>query len=289
MNRLCVLGFGLIGGSFALAQKRAEPTHVTAVDFAPVLAEPRAKQIADELVNAADEAATRAALREADLVFLAVPVRVLCERLAFVLPEARLITDCGSTKRAIVRAANGTPNQRRFVPGHPMAGLPDGGIAEARAELFDGRPWILCGEDADSDAVESVEQWVRRTGGAPVHLSAAAHDAAVARTSHLPQLVASALLGMVGARSAAVTGGPAFERLTRTAGGPQAMWRDIFMSNADEIAAALGELIRALSSVQAELSRGSSSAQADALLEAARQVRYELQRAGAVSASQSGE
>jgi prephenate dehydrogenase len=289
MNRLCVLGFGLIGGSFALAQKRAEPTHVTAVDFAPVLAEPRAKQIADELVNAADEAETRAALRDADLVFLAVPVRVLCERLAFVLPESRLVTDCGSTKRAVVRAASGTPNQRRFVPGHPMAGLPDGGIAEARAELFDGRPWILCGEGADSDAIESVERWVRRAGGAPVHLSAAAHDAAVARTSHLPQLVASALLGMVGARSAAATGGPAFERLTRTAGGPEAMWRDIFASNSDEIAAALGELIRALSSVQAELSRGAGSAQADALLEAARQVRYELKRAGAVFASQSGE
>jgi hypothetical protein len=67
------------------------------------------------------------------------------------------------------------------------------------------------------------------------------------------------------------------------------MWRDIFASNSDEIAAALGELIGALSSVQAELSQGSSSARADALLEAARQVRYELQRAGAVSASQSGE
>lgn len=289
MNRLCVLGFGLLGGSFALAQKRAGPTHVTAVDFAPVLAHPRAEQIADELVSAANEAETRAALRSADLVFLAVPVRVLCERLAFVLPESRLVTDCGSTKRAIARAASGVANQRRFVPGHPMAGLPDGGVAEARADLFDGRPWILCSEGADADAVTSVEDWVRRAGGAPVHLSAAAHDAAVARTSHVPQLIASALLALVGARDAAAAGGPAFERLTRTAGGPEAMWRDIFASNSDEIAAALGELMRALGPVHAELSQGSSSAQAEALLEAARRVRYELQRAGAVSASQSGE
>ena len=281
MNRLCVLGFGLIGGSFALAQKRAEKTFVTAVDFPRVLAEPRAAQIADELVSADDEQASRAALQAADLVFLAVPVRVLCERLAFVLPESRLVTDCGSTKRAIVRAASGIANQARFVPGHPMAGLPDGGIAEARAELFDGRPWILCGESADADAVRSVEHWVRRAGAEPVHLNAAAHDAAVARTSHVPQLVASALVGLVGARDAAATGGPAFERLTRTAGGPEAMWRDIFASNADEIAAALGELIGALAPVQTELSRGSSSGQAEALLEAARRVRYELQRAGA--------
>jgi prephenate dehydrogenase len=289
MNRLCVLGFGLLGGSFALAQKRAEATHVTAIDFPGVLAEPRARQIADELVSAADEPRARAAFGAADLVFLAVPVRVLCERLPFVLPESRLVTDCGSTKRAIARTASGLPNQGRFVPGHPMAGLPDGGIAEARAELFEGRPWILCGEGADADALRSVEQWVRRTGGEPVHLSAAAHDAAVARTSHVPQLVASALLGLVGTRDAAAAGGPAFERLTRTAGGPEAMWRDIFSSNSDEISAGLRELIDALAGVQAELSQGSSSAQAEALLAAARRARHELQKAGAESASHSGD
>jgi prephenate dehydrogenase len=275
MKRLTVVGFGLIGGSFALAQRRAAPTHVTAVDFPDTLAHPRAAEIADARIDASDRAAVDRALESSALTLVAVPVSAICELLPRLLEVAPLVTDTGSTKRSIVQAASVSSRARRFVPGHPMAGLPEGGIEQARAELFEGRPWILCGATADDDAVATVEHWVRDTGAACIHLDSAEHDAAVARTSHLPQLVASALLGVVNHARALPAAGPAFERLLRTAGGPEAMWRDILATNADEIALALEELNAALGPVESELARGQSGS-AEQLLSAARTLRREL-------------
>jgi prephenate dehydrogenase len=149
--------------------------------------------------------------------------------------------------------------------------------------LFDGRPWLVCPEGADPDAVQTVEAWARDVGATIVQLSAAEHDAAVARTSHLPRLVASALVRVVDDAGATAAGGPAFERLVRTAGGPEAMWRDIFESNADEIARAILELSAVLEPIARELAGNASTEKAEALLHAAGQLRAELARASALA------
>jgi prephenate dehydrogenase len=272
MTRLAILGFGLIGGSVALAARAAHAhVHVTAIDHASVLSTPEAEHAADACIDIASSAEAARALADSTLTVLAAPVSVIAERVVWALQHAAIVTDCGSTKRRVVEQAQKSPNARRFVPGHPMAGLPEGGIRNASAELFRERRWIVCAERADADAVGEVEALVKSVGARALHLSADVHDAAVARTSHLPQLLASALSLIGEAHGSAA--GPAFERATRIAGGPESMWRDIFASNGDEVARALRELLAELSPVLAELEAGTGTSGADALLARARKLR----------------
>lgn len=274
MTRLAIYGFGLIGGSVALAARAAQPAvHVTAIDQASVLASNEARRAADAFVDLADGPAVERALAGSTLAVLAAPVSVICDRVAWVLEHAPVVTDCGSTKRRVSEQARRASRAARFVPGHPMAGLPEGGIRNASAELFRGRTWILCAEHADADAVAEVESLVSGLGARALRLTAEAHDAAVARTSHLPQLLASALSLIGEGHAARGAAGPAFERATRIAGGPESMWRDIFASNGDEIARALGELFQELQPVLADLEDGTAPGSADSLLARARRLR----------------
>lgn len=276
MTRLAILGFGLIGGSVALAARAAQAqVHITAIDHASVLATPEAERIADARIDIANSVEAARALADSALTVLAAPVSVITERVVWALEHAPIVTDCGSTKRRVVEQARKSANARRFVPGHPMAGLPEGGLRNASAELFRDRRWIVCAERADPDAVSAVEALVTSLGARALRLSAELHDAAVARTSHLPQLLASALSLIGEAHGSAA--GPAFERATRIAGGPESMWRDIFASNGDEVARALRELFAELSPVLAELEAGAGTAGADALLARARRLRSSLE------------
>lgn len=273
MKQLCIVGFGLIGGSLGLAARaRGAVERVTAVDRPDVLALARERKFADEFVDMNDEEASVRALAASDMTILAAPVWVISERVEWALSHANLVTDCGSTKRRIVERARRSPRAGRFVPGHPMAGLPHGGTSSARADLFEGSAWLLCPSGSEPDAVLSVERLVSTIGARPVFLDADAHDAAVARTSHLPQLLASALT-VVAARHASAAAGPAFERATRAAGGPEPIWHDIFGSNADEIARAIRELCAELEPIAGELADGGRTSRADALLERARRLR----------------
>ena len=157
--RLAIVGFGLIGGSVALAARsRGLVSHVVGIDRADVAATTTALAAADEMSDAADEVRTRKALASADLVLVATPVGAIEAIIGDVLDVAAIATDCGSTKRAILASAARSPRRSRFVPGHPMAGLPQGGIERARADLFEGRPWLLCPEQSDADLVE--RHWI---------------------------------------------------------------------------------------------------------------------------------
>src|SRR6185436_15166977 len=98
---------------------------------------------------------------------VATPVGQIEASIGATLESANVVTDCGSTKRAIVAAAARSPRRSRFVPGHPMAGLPEGGIKRARPDLFEGRPWLLCPEHSDEDALARVEALVRGVGAEP--------------------------------------------------------------------------------------------------------------------------
>ena len=273
MRRVAVVGFGLIGGSLSLALRRSGDVHVTAIDREPVLARPEAHLAADEHLPLEQTDALKTALERSDVTVLAVPVGTIVRLVPWSLTHAPVVTDCGSTKREIAHAAAEHPRGSHFVPGHPMAGLPDGGIENARPDLFEGRAWILSTERAETAAVEQVRELLKLTGARLVELSPEAHDRAVAVTSHLPQLLASALFALAdeGARAAM---GPAFERSTRAAGGPESMWSDIFETNADEVARAAEALSRELGTVAAGLRRSPPDIQAAlALLARARNQR----------------
>ena len=188
-----VVGFGLLGGSFALAVRSIAPaSRITAVDRPAVLEREAARRAADAWLDTADTQAVNAAVERAELVLIATPVSAIVSLLPHLVERAAVVTDCGSTKRAITRAVLGSTRRGRFVAGHPMAGAPEGGIDLARADLFRDRRWILCPEGSDPDALELVESLVRRIGGTPVRMSPEEHDQAVALTSHVTLLVARA-------------------------------------------------------------------------------------------------
>jgi prephenate dehydrogenase len=273
--RVAVVGFGLIGGSVAFATRsRGIASHVIGVDRADVIATVEARRAGDELVDVADEGKAREALASVDLVVVATPVGAIEATIGDVLDVAAVATDCGSTKRAILASAARSSRRGRFVPGHPMAGLPEGGIQRARADLFEGRKWLLCPEGSDDDAVLRVEEMVRAVGATPIRLSADEHDRAVALTSHLPQVLASAIAVLAESRGAGVAAGPAFQSATRVAGGGESMWRDILATNADEVSAVLDALGTELDAVSRALRRQPPDlAPALRLLERARGLR----------------
>jgi prephenate dehydrogenase len=254
MKQISVLGFGLVGASLAAAVRAADPTiRIVGIDLAQVVASPAAQRLADDLVDSADRARVRAVAAASDLCVLAAPVSVIVAELPALLESAQVVTDCGSTKRSIYEASLTSPRQRRFVPGHPMAGGPEGGAEQARADLFFGQTWLLCSENSDLDAVATVESLLALVGARIVHMQLSAHDRAVAYTSHAPQILASALSVLTSRAAADVAAGPAYRGTTRSAGGAEAMWRDIFSANADHVGAVLRQLIAELDAVAAGL------------------------------------
>jgi prephenate dehydrogenase len=203
---------------------------------------------------------------EADLVILATPIGSILELLP-ALPERlfgdAVVTDVGSTKRAILDAARALPPRLPFVGGHPLAGSPAGGLDAARPELFAGRPWLLISETGEqSDTVRRLSAFVAGLGAKPVILpSASAHDRMLAFLSQLPQLTASAVMSVVGdaiGEEGLRLSGRGLADTTRLASSPADIWRDICRTNDDEIGASLDALIAALQCVRQHLSDGAA-------------------------------
>ena len=254
-SRVSIVGLGVIGGSMASALRARLPRlHLTGIDREEVSVTGSARALVDECLSERDTAGVERAFAASDLIFLAAPVSAIRHWLDVALSHQALVTDCGSTKRELAAAARALPNGGRFVPGHPMAGA-GASRAAASADLFDGRPWVLCPEEVEPAALEAVERLVRLIGGRPVRMSAVEHDRAVALTSHAPRLVSSALAVLVERAGAFDAAGPAFERLLRGAGGSPEMWRDVLQSNADEVARALRQLLAELGACADELER----------------------------------
>lgn len=273
MMRLSIVGFGLIGGSIGLgARAKRAYAEVIAIDSPEVLSLAKTLEAADTFIDRADRDQVERALGRSTLAVLAAPVQAICNSVEWVLSRAPIVTDCGSTKRKILQAAAQSSRSARFVAGHPMAGLPQGGLNSARPDLFRDRTWLLCPESADPDAVQAVLELLSVLGAQSISLSALEHDAAVARTSHLPQILASALsvLGELHAKAGAA--GPAFERSTGAAGGPEPLWGDIFKTNGDQIGQAIRDLLLLLDPIADELSQGQVARALD-LLQRARRTR----------------
>jgi prephenate dehydrogenase len=202
-------------------------------------------------------------LAEADLVILAAPVREnlkLIDALDANVRQPAVVTDTGSTKRAIAEAARRLPSRFTFIGGHPLGGAAASGLEHARPDLFKGRPWLFTPTaDAGGEALEKLLAFVRALGASPQVMSVADHDRLLAFLSHLPQLTASALLQVVGGEvgeEGLALAGRGLVDTTRLASSPPDIWKDITATNADQIGAALDALIALLEELRQDLTTG---------------------------------
>jgi prephenate dehydrogenase len=266
-QRVAVIGVGLIGGSFALALKQAQACgHVVGVGRnAANLKLALSRGVVDS--TASDPA--RAA-ENADLVLVAAPVgqfdKIFRDVAASLKPGA-ILTDAGSTKRDVVAAARKALKKKsaQFVPAHPIAGAEKSGAGAANAELFRGRRVVITPlKENPPQAVERVNQAWSTCGARTSQMSPEQHDAVFAAVSHLPHLLAYALVHEVAGRKNAnellsfAAGG--FRDFTRIASSHPEMWRDICVANADNLGAELASFAKKLAAVKKLLSRGDARA-----------------------------
>ena len=254
VERLAIVGTGLVGTSVALAAGRAG-TRSRGFDADPGVLERASARGALEPASSLAEA-----VADAELVVVAVPVGVAPDVVREALDAAGpdvVVTDVASTKRPLASLAD-----PRFVPGHPVAGGATGGPTRAAADLFDAATWFLAPTDASStESLGLVERFVASLGARAVRTDADAHDRLLALTSHLPHALANLLMLRVAEASATddaplAFAGASLREMTRLAGANAAVWSDIFLGNADEIAAALGGLRDSLDELEQALRAG---------------------------------
>jgi prephenate dehydrogenase len=303
INRVSILGAGLIGGSFALAlRKYTEGMHITVWDRVDVAARARAAGAADEIFSGE----LKPAIYSADLIYVALPIGttldVLPEIARHAAPHA-LVTDACSTKVRILQATEELfplSGGALFLGGHPMAGKELSGIAHADADLFRDTTYAFIGESAaSSDAEETPESVTpnpavrtheaRRTaadlgndprvaafvkiigkiGARPLWLGAQQHDYAVGLTSHLPQLAAVALASFLydhlDENGLPITlAGSGLRDSLRLAGSPYGTWRDIVLTNREVLSASLDLFARRLDELRERLASRELEADFDA-------------------------
>lgn len=260
--KVAVLGVGLIGGSIGLAARERLGSRV--VGWGPNRA---TVDLAIEL-NAIDEAAVSVeeACAEADLVFCAGPVATLPELARTALGasgEATVVTDAGSTKRELVAALG---DDERFIGGHPLAGAETAGVANARADLFEGARWYLTPTERSSGILyDRLQRAVAGLGARPQAIDAEAHDRLMATVSHLPHVLANVLTAQAAAELTRDSErlpevGPSFRDATRVAGSNPSIWADIYAANGAAIAAAIDDAIARLTEARELIRSGEGSA-----------------------------
>ena len=268
-DRAVIVGTGLIGGSIgmALRQRRLARRVVAVARSEQTLRLALERGAADEATAALTDAVTGA-----DLVVLAAPVSLIIEHLGIIAEVLRadcvgarraLVTDVGSVKAPIVAAAEKMlPHPGRFIGGHPLAGSERKGIAAARPNLLDGAMWILTPTAVtDEAALDRAEDLVARLGARSLLLSPQEHDDLLARTSHLPHLVAAALVNVIAQRAKRQAEtldviGRGFRDATRIAAGDASLWADIALANSQALLAALEEMHASVSLFSAALKAG---------------------------------
>jgi prephenate dehydrogenase len=264
VQRVAVIGAGLVGSSIALAIRAAGAGEVTLVDADPGVRErARALGVASRVV-----AEVVAAVHDADLVIAAVPAAAVPEVLlsaAEAAPATAILTDAASLKSRVTldvtsRLRDADAGPARFVGGHPMAGSERSGPEAADARLFQGATWVLTPTAATADATLTVlSTFLRRLGARVVALPPEQHDELVAVVSHLPQVVASALAAVAadaieatGDAVLAVAGG-GFRDTTRIAASDPALWLPILAGNRVAVLEALDAYTDRLRQVRASV------------------------------------
>ena len=286
LRKLSILGPGLLGGSIGLAARQRKVARRVVIWARRPDAADQAWQLgaADEATNDLAKAVT-----DAELVVLATPIgvmRTLADQMRPALPDACIVTDVGSVKYPVVTAlsdalAGPAPSgagTARFVGSHPMAGSEQSGIEAARRDLFDNAVCIVTPrEDTDKAALQVVYDFWKALGCTVKTLAPQAHDEIVARISHLPHVVAAAVVNVVcndGAHPLNFVG-PGFKDFTRIAGGPFEMWTEICLENREEIGRALDQLIEELVKVRAAV-KNADAVELRTMLKRAKHFRDEL-------------
>ena len=279
IGKLVVIGVGLIGGSFAAALKKAKAVkHVVGVGRSRKnLAAALRRRIIDE---ASTDAAR--AVADADLVLLAMPVGQMAEvmaRIAPHLPQHAVVTDGGSTKQDVIADARRFLGVHfpRFVPAHPIAGAEKSGAAAALPDLYRGRNVIITPQpETAARALSVVRSAWRLCGARIVRLEAKEHDAIFAAVSHLPHVLAFALVNALARRPDAKKllgfSGGGLRDTVRIAGSSPEMWRDICVANRYALLAALDAYEDELESVRSAI-EGGDGATLERMFERARAVR----------------
>ena len=255
VEKLAIVGTGLIGGSFALALKQAGAVR----EVLGVGRDPARLTVAREL-GLIDRAADWSEAGQADCILLAMPVGetgAVLQQLAPHLKAGAIVTDAGSTKANVIEAARAALGARfaDFVPGHPIAGSEQSGPGAARADLYRGKRVVLTPQaDTRADAVATVRRLWETAGAQVETLDAAQHDRIFAAVSHLPHLAAFALVDELAQRADGDTffrfAASGFRDFTRIAGSSPEMWRDIALANREAVLAELDAYLAALQALR---------------------------------------
>lgn len=263
IRQITIIGTGLIGGSFGLAlKKHGFRGRIIGCDRAPVLQRARKAGIFDEGISHPVEAT-----RGSQVVVLATPVLAIIDlihRLAPALSPKTLLTDVGSTKAQIVARAEaefGKDAATRFLGGHPMAGKEQAGVEFAAADLFQGAVWFITpagGQKIHDGVSGEYLGWLEKIGARVVSMDAAEHDELCAWISHLPQMISTALAATLieeyGDDAPLLqAGGRALREMTRVSSSPYSWWRDVAITNKQNIAAAMLKLEQRLAHIRENL------------------------------------
>lgn len=254
---VAIIGVGLMGGSLGLAARsragvarvlgysRSDATLATALDLGAIT----------ESCSSMEDAC-----RQADLVFVATPVRLIPAHVHAALSASgahAVVTDMGSTKGRLM-AGLSRDEQRRFVGGHPLCGAETAGVAHATASLYRGATYFLTpGAHVDPGALQRLFGFLTEIGARPAAVDPYEHDRLMALLSHLPHVIANALMTQAGehrgTRDALVSAGPSFRDMTRVAGANAHVWTDIFAENREALLSTLREFRARLEETTAAL------------------------------------
>ena len=257
MERVAIVGVGLIGASFGLALRRAGFSGEIAG-----VSSPGAISAALEAGAISHACSLQHAAQTADLIYLAQPIDAILQTIEVLGPIVRpgcLVTDAGSTKRAIVRKAEQSFRGNVFLGGHPMAGKEQRGTEAADGRLFEGRTYVLTPCTQSLRGLDEFEQWLAAIGARTVHMSPDEHDIVVAFTSHLPQLLSNAIsvtLAEQGNLQIAGVFGQGLLDMTRLAMSSPYIWKSILDTNRDYIVDALGTFTNTVQALEESLRRG---------------------------------
>lgn len=270
---VCVIGLGLLGGSFSLALKKArEDVYIMGVD----ISEENGKKaielgIADVIVS------FKEGVSSCDLVVLATPVNVMMEQILPVLDDIRsdaIVVDFGSTKGALCLMANKHPNRHRYVAGHPIAGTENSGPEAAFASLMHHKMMIICDqENSDAEAVKMIEDLFKSFDMKIAHMNSHEHDRHIAFVSHLSHITSFVLGATVldkekDERSIFAMAGSGFSSTVRLAKSSPDMWAPIFTQNRENVLSALDAYINKLKYFKEIIENNDQQASYDLMLHA---------------------
>lgn len=244
LGNVCVVGLGLIGSSFGLALRRAGlAEYVFGLDV-----DEGARRMAEESGAVEQTFDTLNHLASADVVVLAVPppdiIPCLLEADVF-CKDGAVVTDTGSVKESIVSWTISYPLKFRphFVGGHPMVGKETSGGNQADGAMFDGAAWVLTPvAETDRKALATVRRMIEGIGARPLELTPEEHDRHAAILSHLPHIIASALMRMSANLTHSEMAGPSWADLTRVAASSPELWQGIFATNREQVVSALQDI-----------------------------------------------